>query len=442
MLQSPFRSALSRIRPAFFIGRAGTFRFFFALVCGGLFCALPVLTAQETERPLIYTGELNYTKPSSFGFFGYRRTAKNDRVPPTVPAAPSDLTSQPLSSRLNVPQTKAQGIETENGLFLPPASAAAQDTDSMIPPPTDDDAFFSPINAPAAPDERLSSFMLTPRPERNSLCQGAAAFMSYIPNAGEKRSGQTALGGSITLGFPLPDEEHFLFLTPDIRWVDFTLPSAEETVFGKKAGLYSTGGEARYLFPACDALLMDLAVGVHWNSDFKASNSKALRITGRACGLWRMSDQARLLLGAAYTDLSDWPVVPVAGIIWQPSDDLSVEAYFPRPKISRRLSSFSRMAECDASYWAYLAGEMEFNRAVFQPDSTFYGAPNAAQLTYYDYRFLAGLERRATDDLNWAIEGGVVFGRDLKLESLDSRVDCGRKYHPDTSGVVRLKIMY
>lgn len=439
MLQFLFRNDSIRLRPAFSAGRRGSFRFFF-FYAAVFFLVLPVLTAQEPERPLIYTGELNYTKPSSFGFFGYNRTAKSNRVPP---AAPSDSSVEPLSSRLDVPQTEARGTETGNALFLPPVSSAPQNMDNIIPPPADDeDAFFSPINAPTASDDRISNFMLTPRPVRDSLCQGAAAAMSYIPNVGEKRSGQTTLGGSITLGFPLPDENHLLFLTPDIRWTDFTLPSAEESIFGKKTGLYSTGGEVQYLLPACDEFLLDLAVGVHWNSDFQASDSKALRITGRACGLWKLSGQTQLLLGAAYTDLSDWPVVPVAGIIWRPSDDLSIEAYFPRPKISRRLSSFSCMAESDASYWAYLAGEMEFNRAVFQPDSSFSGAPNAAQLTYYDYRFLAGLERRATDDLNWALEGGVVFGRDLKLESLDSRVACERKYHPDTSGVVRLKIMY
>ena len=407
-----------------------------------LLAGTPILFAQ-TGAPAadswIYTGDYRYTRPqTNFGIVGYSNPQRTTPIPPAAEPPQRLLSAEP-----NAVPAEAS---LKNFAAPTPAENVLNVERTVAPALVDDEAEsvagsrgYSPIE----PSDRLSAFMLEPRPERSSLLQGAAASMGYIPNVGDRRAGITSLAGSATFGFPLPDANHPLLVTPDISWWDYSMADSQQTLFGKKLDFYSVGGYLRYLLPIHDQLMFDLSFGLHWNSDFNAGGSEALRPTGTACAVWKWTEQSRAVLGVSYTDLSDWTFLPVAGVLWKPSDDLCVEAYFPRPKIARRLTCIEGAGGGETPYWGYLAGEFEGNRWVFRTEGTSNGAPKFdAEMTYYDFRLLAGIERRTLDDLNWAIEGGVVLGRNQILESRDSAISYYEKSRPRTAGLVRLKVMY
>lgn len=406
----------------------------FALCTAAVMSPLAAGEPSVPESPLLYTGHLNYAKPSSFGFLGYSNPKQPAPIPPslddqkksgvsgTVPA------TEPL---LKITQTNAEtSLVSEIG-----APTYGQPEGETVV--YDPGANFSVIS----PDDRVGLFLLEPRPTRESLFQGVAASMGYLPNTGNRKSGMTQLDGSATIGLPFPDTDHPLLLTPDIQWTDLSFPDAWRSVTGEKAGLYSVGGEIRSLAPLTEQLMFDLAVGLHWNSDFHSSDSKSLRITGRGCAVIQTGETSRLIFGAAYSDLSDWPVVPIAGILLKPSDDILLDLYFPRPKIAKRLTC-CKDPNGGNPYWIYLAGELDRNRWTFRPKDS--SGQNDYELTSSDWRIFGGIERRVADEIGWAVEGGLVFGRDLEIQPLHTGNGGGltNEIHPETTGVVRLKIMY
>lgn len=417
-------------------------------------------SAQESSasKSFFYTGELNYSKPASFGWLGYSNPGRTVAIPPSQEgtagasggvSAPSGLSGAAGAAGLSAP-SDLSGVETRS---VTRTAADGSFASTAVPPTFDENASgeivyrsdaFQPSDDVSA-DDRVGIFLLEPRPVRESFFQGFAASMGYLPNTGDAQSGMTTLEGAATFGFPFPDSEHPLLLTPDIEWTDFTFPDAFQYATGEKASLYSTGGEVRTLLPLNERLMIDLAVGAHWNSDFSSSDSDSLRITGRGCAIVKTDASSRLIFGAAYSDISDWTVVPIAGILLKPSEDLLLDLYFPRPKIAKRLTC-CKDPKGETPYWAYLAGELDGNRWTFRSKETAF--PRDYEMTYYDWKLLAGIERRVSDEINWAVEGGLVFGRHLKIEPLGdgygdgSAGGFGGETHPETTGVVRLKIMY
>ena len=65
-----------------------------------------------------------------------------------------------------------------------------------------------------------------------------------------------------------------------------------------------------------------------------------------------------------------------------------------------------------------------------------------ALVTYYDYRILGGIEKRLTGDVNWAVEGGLVFSRHLEYEGWTPAGYADGNIHPKPAGVVRLRVDY
>lgn len=442
-------------------------------------------TAMMAAEPSsLYSDQTNYRRPTSYRLLGYSLPSKKRTVsPPDVSPAASVAAVSPLSEDetlyLTPPTAAAAKTESElEGMTAPPGAARYSLTEppGVIPPPMIEETpeeEANPVDEPESgveyplssglkmsiprtngrsaissfgesPDEdhlRTSFDLFSPAPRR-SLCQGAMFKMGHLPNSGAKRSGINGLAGSLTLGFPLPDTDHPLLITPELSWNEFSFPKEDIPAMGDKVGLYSAGATARWLLPMSEVFLFDLSATLRWNSDFHASDSRALRVTGTGCAVLKMTDQSRLVLGASWTGLSGWSVLPVAGIFWQPTDDFYLDATFPRPKIAKRLDCFTGGQPSDAPYWGYAAGGFEGDRSIFQaePERPGGGRPTA-ELTYWDYRFVLGLERRSESDLNWAIEGGVVFGRELKLHGRNGFA-YNHELHPEPTGVVNLKIFY
>ncbi len=402
-----------------------------------MFC---IISKGQTEEPFFYSGTSIYTPPKNYGFFGYSR-AEEPLSENILPPSSGELASQnPLIT------------DSSNSSFLPNrVSAPISDTDTntepvlMVPPtgkilasPQETYSSQSIMN-----ENRLSRFTLMPQPVRNSLFQGAAGGLSYLPNVSKKNLGMVQANASVTMGIPLPTEESPLLITPSFSWTDLELP---QTLAGlppqrEKLSLYKSGISFDYLFPLSDSFLLDANVQVMWSSDFRSNSSKAFRINGYGTCVWRMSDQALMILGAGYNDVSGFmKIYPIGGILWRPSEELYFEAYFPRPKIAWRLPD-NLAGPSKAPYWFYVAAEFTTEKwEIESMETSYYSYSKECELVYYDLRLYVGLERKSLSHLNWALEGGLVFDRNM---TYDNRLwNYEEKVSPKAVGFARLKMSY
>jgi hypothetical protein len=148
---------------------------------------------------------------------------------------------------------------------------------------------------------------------------------------------------------------------------------------------------------------LDVALRVGAYSDFEASARKGIRYPGHAVSYTRLTSDFELAFGIDYLDRDDISLLPVAGAIWTPNDNIRIEAIFPRPRAAVRLG--------DSNDWAYVRGQLgggtwAIERANFTPDNA----------TYSDLRLVLGLESVDADGAS-AIEIGYVFARELSYRT-------------------------
>jgi Domain of unknown function (DUF6268) len=95
---------------------------------------------------------------------------------------------------------------------------------------------------------------------------------------------------------------------------------------------------------------LGVAVGVF--SDFNTLNTHSLRVMGEGFGVFRLTPNLTLKLGAWYLNRNDLKLLPAGGLVWQPNPQMKFDLLFPNPKISRYLTT-----QNNADIWLYLAGE-------------------------------------------------------------------------------------
>ena len=104
-------------------------------------------------------------------------------------------------------------------------------------------------------------------------------------------------------------------------------------------------------------------------------------------------------------------MLPIGGVIIEPSPDVRWELIVPRPRIAWRLPS-SRPNNGDER-WFYIAGE--FGGGVWSIERPV--SQTVDLLTTSDYRVMIGYERKITGGLTRRFELGYVFGRELEFKS-------------------------
>jgi hypothetical protein len=155
---------------------------------------------------------------------------------------------------------------------------------------------------------------------------------------------------------------------------------------------------------------MDAAVTTGYYSDFDQGSSDAFRVTGRAIGVYESSPTTKWLLGVAYLNRAGASVLPIFGVMFDPTPDTRFEAIFPRPRFMWRTPD--SQPDVDEG-WFYVGGE--FGGGVWsitRPSSR-----DLDLLTYSDWRLLAGYERKITGGLSTRYEAGYVFNRELEYDS-------------------------
>ena len=149
-----------------------------------------------------------------------------------------------------------------------------------------------------------------------------------------------------------------------------------------------------------DNMIFDLKLGIGAFSDFEGSARDGIRFPGHAVSYYQWSPSFLTVLGAEVFDRDDISLLPVAGVVLQPRDDLVMELVFPRPKISVLLNSGSAM---------YVSGEIGGGTWAVKRDSSI--SENA---TYSDIRVAAGImsfgeEHSGTLEIGWAFDRELSF---------------------------------
>jgi hypothetical protein len=162
----------------------------------------------------------------------------------------------------------------------------------------------------------------------------------------------------------------------------------------------------------------ELGVRTGVYTDFDHFSSDSFRVMGRGIGVVRITPALAAKLGVVYIDRNDIKLLPVAGVVWDPSPDAHYEVVFPRPKLARRW-----MTLANHNLWYYVAGEYGGGSwtVVRQGPPEFVDA-----VDYNDLRVLLGLEwlPETQSGLRGFVEIGYVFDRELfYVSGAPSRVE-------------------
>ena len=152
-----------------------------------------------------------------------------------------------------------------------------------------------------------------------------------------------------------------------------------------------------------ESFFLDTKFGVGAFSDFEGSARDGVRYPGHFVSYWQRSSRCVLVGGIEVLDRDDVSVLPVAGMVWQPHEDVLLELIFPRPRMQLKLDS-----DCAI----YLGGEL--GGGTWAIERTEGGVRND-NATYRDLRLLFGVTN--DEDLSSALEFGFAFDRSIEYRS-------------------------
>jgi hypothetical protein len=232
---------------------------------------------------------------------------------------------------------------------------------------------------------------------------------TWIAPGGPNGLGMNDIGGSLTLGLPFFTVQSPLLITPGFT-AHFT--EGPQTV-DVPPRLYDASLDLRHLRRLAPRWMMDLAVTPGVFSDFDQDSGDGFRMTGRALAIYEPNPQAKWILGVVYLNRVNVKLLPVAGVLWTPNDDMRWELIMPQPRIARRVK-----VDATGAWWGYVGGE--FGGGVWAVTR----ADDAADvLTINDYRLRLGIERKTDSGHSAWLELGYIFWRTLEYESVGATQD-------------------
>jgi hypothetical protein len=154
-------------------------------------------------------------------------------------------------------------------------------------------------------------------------------------------------------------------------------------------------------------LSAELGVRTGVYTDFEHFSTDSFRIMGRGIGVVRISPTLAAKAGVVYIDRNDIKLLPVFGVVCDPSPDAHYEIVFPRPKLARRC-----MTLANHNLWYYLAGEYGGGSWTIVRDGP---RDFVDEVDYNDIRVVLGLEwlPETQSGLRGFLEIGYLFGREL-----------------------------
>jgi hypothetical protein len=295
-----------------------------------------------------------------------------------------------------------------NAPSSPPVGLA--DLQTISPPAVEpvQMAALSTVTIPRADEVDLSQAVKLPPGVRAGMFQKVTFTGTWLPAHSNESDalGVGELDTSVVLGFPFFRRDTPLLVTP--RFEASMLENA--AALDLPATLYGASTEFRHMRSFTGTpWAMDLAVAVGYYSDFEISTSEAVRTSGRALAVYEGRRGTKWIVGVVYLNRAGASVLPVAGLIHEPSSDVRWELIFPRPRVAWRLQGSVRADE----RWFYLGGE--FGGGVWSIARRSTGELD--ELSYRDLRLLVGYERKILGGLSRRFEFGYVFDREVEFDS-------------------------
>lgn len=178
--------------------------------------------------------------------------------------------------------------------------------------------------------------------------------------------------------------------------------------------LYNFTAELRCLIPLRETWAVEVGAGGGVFSDLNGSVGQGFRVTGRAIFIKEVNPQLKYSFGILYLGRKNLPAMPVAGLIYTPSDDYKVELLIPRPRVMRRIAM---SGACE--HWMY------FGLEIFGGNSWAIQQSNGAQDTfiYKDNRIIAGYEAKVPGGFAGRVEAGYVMMRHVTFSNSSATLD-------------------
>jgi hypothetical protein len=278
---------------------------------------------------------------------------------------------------------------------------------------------------PEAPSSGLRPLPRSPD-ARDGVFQKAEFTATWIPQLDDGGLGWTDLRSEIVFGLPFFTRETPILITPSYELHFLESPDAVDL----PPRLHDLVIDFNHFRRIANNWIANIAVAPGFYADDHSFDSDdALRINGRAIAIYDPTPEWKGVLGVTYLHGGWAKIVPVFGVVYEPSDDVKYELVFPRPRVAWRLPQ-SPVPGRD-EFWFYVLGE--FANAIWafeQEDGT------ADTFAYRDWRLIVGLERKIIRGLSHRVELGYVFNREMKL------ADNGNEVELEDSFLLRAGIVY
>ncbi len=258
-----------------------------------------------------------------------------------------------------------------------------------------------------------------PQDQKGLKFGDTTVLATVLPDVGDDGFGISTFNAKTSLFF---GQMPLFRVGPRFGWHQLSGPQN----FYAPSHLFDVGADFSLMLPLSSKWRLMTTVGPSLFTDGQNLTSKALRITAMAMGFYKWSDTTTLAVGVVYLDRQDIPLLPGAGVMYQPNDRWKFDIFFPRPKISYRLTWRE-----DREHWAYLAGELGGGTWAVERTN---GAEDL--LSYRDFRLVTGVEQSGKQSLRWLVEGAYVFGRELEYESP------GSSFKPSSTGMIRAGVTF
>jgi hypothetical protein len=371
----------------------------------------PTLTRDITGGGQFVSTDLETTPNVSYGLPPGGTLVSTSATPLEGPAhtlaAPVALPSQPIvtSNSGEIWQVQPDGMEPYGDPTLVPQEPLFPEA-----PPTA--TGLRPL--PRPPDARDGFF------------QKAKFTATWIPQLDEDSLGWTDLRSEIVVGVPFFTRETPMLITPSYELHFLDGPGGIDL----PPRLHDLVIDFSHFRRITNDWFVNIAVAPGlYADDHSFDSDDAVRFNGRAVAIYDPTPEWKWVIGVTYVNGGWAKIVPVAGFIYEPSDDVAYELVFPRPRVAWRLPN-SPVPGRD-EYWFYVSGE--FANAIWAFEQSD-GTPDV--FASRDFRLIFGLERKIIGGLSHRIEAGYVFDREIKLASDGDEIEL------DDSVLVRAGIVY
>jgi hypothetical protein len=252
---------------------------------------------------------------------------------------------------------------------------------------------------PLLGDPALRDGMARLSSHRNGFFQKLSLTATWLHSGNDPEDfGFTEIDAFASFAIPFPITAWPLVITPGYNMHLLTGPESPDL----PARLNDAYVDFMWLPTIIHRYTLLLAVMPGYYSDYQVSDADAFRVTGKGLLIFdAVPDRLQLIGGVVYLGRDNLKLLPVGGIIWNPTDFLRLELLFPKPKLAVCVNSGYGFED-----WIYTTAEYGGNTYSVERTSG-----DHDKVTLQDYRILLGLERKLDGGTGYMVEAGYVLGR-------------------------------